>query len=402
MFPTGMKEMRTMYDHKHLSLDQRMDIQLGLKEGLTLKELSERIRKSPRTISQEIRTHLERRESNKFQFNTSQKFDCAQHLKYPYVCDACPFKAQCSSDRYFYDAKTSDKAYRTTLSVKRRSIRLSATELARVDDILKAGLDLGQSPAHIVACHPEIKVTERTIYRYLNRRILSPELYKLRNKVRMKPRKKAQPEQLDSARYTGRTFFDYLAFIHQHPGHFTAQMDTVIGLRSDRQMILTLVVIELHLLVALVVSRGSGGVIRGLAQLEKMLGSEDFTRLFPVVLTDRGTEFSRPEDIEYNVRGIRRTRVFYCDPLASYQKGAVESIHRILRYIFPKGKSFDALVQVKLDKAISHINSYRIRSNQFKTAYELTRQTFGEDVLNKLKIEAVDPDSIHLTPHLVR
>jgi transposase, IS30 family len=391
-----------MYDYKHLSLDQRMDIQLGLKRGLTLKDLSEQIHKSPRTISQEIRTHLERRESNKLQFNSSKKFICAQHLKYPYVCDACPFKVQCSCDRYTYDAKTADNAYRTMLSVKRRNIRLSATELARVDTILKEGINLGQSPAHIVSCHPEMKITERTIYRYLNRRILSPELYKLRNKVKMKPRKKQQTEQPDNERYTGRTFYDYLAYIHQHPGHFTAQMDTVIGLRSDRQMILTLIVVELHLLIALVVSRGTGGVIRGLTHLEKMLGTDDFTRLFPVILTDRGTEFSHPEDIEKNIRGISRTRLFYCDPLASYQKGAVESIHRILRYVFPKGKSLDALVQIKLDTAISHINSYRIRSNQFKTAFELTSIMFGVDILNKLKIEAIDPDSIHLTPHLVR
>lgn len=69
---------------------------------------------------------------------------------------------------------------------------------------------------------------------------------------------------------------------------------------------------------------------------------------------------------------------------------------------FPKGKSLDTITQVKLDKAISHINSYRIRSNQFKTAYELTCMKFGVDVLNKLKIEAIYPDSIHLTPHLVR
>lgn len=234
------------------------------------------------------------------------------------------------------------------------------------------------------------------------RGILSPELYKLRNKVKMKPRKKKPVEAQDKERYAGRTFYDYLAYIHQHPGQVTAQMDTIIGLQSDRQMILTLVVIELHLLVAFVVTKGAGGVIRGLAQLEKMLGMEDFTRLFPVILTDRGTEFNNPDDIEKNMMGIRRTRVFYCDPLASYQKGAVESIHRILRYIFPKGKSLDPITQIKLERAISHINSYRIRSNQFKTSFELTSLLFGADVLHKLKIEAIDPDSIHLTPHLVR
>jgi hypothetical protein len=85
-----------------------------------------------------------------------------------------------------------------------------------------------------------------------------------------------------------------------------------------------------------------------------------------------------------------------------HQEGAVESIHRILRYIFPKGKSLDPITQIKVEKAISHINSYRIRSNQFKTAYELTSMLFGVETLKKLKIEAIDPDSIHLTPHLVR
>lgn len=88
-----------MYDFKHLTLEQRMDIQIGLKEDLTLKDLSERIHKSPRTISQEIRLHLIRRESSKSEFNGTPKFACSRHLRYPYVCDACPFKLQCASDR---------------------------------------------------------------------------------------------------------------------------------------------------------------------------------------------------------------------------------------------------------------------------------------------------------------
>jgi transposase, IS30 family len=392
----------TMYNFKHLTLEQRMDIQLGLKEGLSLKALSERINKSPRTISNEIKTHLERKENNKFMLTQTQKHVCHQHLRYPYVCDACPFKVQCTSDRYTYDAKRADKAYHMTLSVSRRAIHLDAYELAQVDDVLKRGIELGQSPAHIKASHPELPITERTIYRYLNQRILSTELYKLRNIVKMKPRKKKREEPLDNGIYLGRTFYDYLAFIHQHPGMFTTQMDTVIGLQSDRKMILTLLVIELHLLVAFVVNKGAGGTIRGIQQLEASLGLDDFKRVFPVILTDRGSEFSNPDDIEKNMRGIKRTRLYYCDPLASYQKGAIESIHRVLRYVFPKGKSLDSLTQFKLDKAISNINNYRLRSNQFKTAYELTLMLFGEEVLKKLKIEAIDPDSIHLTPNLVR
>ena len=143
-------------------------------------------------------------------------------------------------------------------------------------------------------------------------------------------------------------------------------------------------------------------MIRGIHYIEDMIGLDGFKRLFPVLLTDRGVEFRTPEDIEKNILGETRTHVFYCDPLASYQKGAIESIHRLLRYVFPKGKTLDHLTQAKLSKVISHINSYKLRSNQFRTAYELTKKVFGNEVLDQLKIEAIDPDSIHLTPDLVK
>lgn len=390
------------YDYKHLTLDQRVDIQIGLKEGLSLKALSERIHKSPRTISQEIRLHLERKENNKFIFNNAQKYDCQQHQRYPYVCDGCPFKIHCRSDYYSYDAKLAEKVYRMTLAKTREGIHLSKNQFVQVDDLVKEGIKQGQSPAHIRESHPELIISERTIYRYLDRGILSAEIYRLRNKVRMKPRKKNSREPLDKGIYAGRTFFDYLAFIHEHPGVFTVEMDTVIGLQSDRKMILTFIVIELHLFYAFIVYKGVGGVIRGINTLESMIGNSNFKQLFPVLLTDRGSEFRTPEDIEKDILGVRRTRVFYCDPLASYQKGAVESIHRVLRYIFPKGKSLDFLTQSKLEVVISHINSYKLRSNQFKTAYELAMITFGKEILHQLKIEAIDPDSIHLTPDLVK
>jgi IS30 family transposase len=390
------------YDYKHLTLDQRMDIQVGLKEGLTLQALSEKLSKSPRTISQEIKIHLERKENQRAKFNRSEKKDCIQHLRYPYVCDRCPFKAYCTSDFFSYDAKRAEQSYRRTLRETRQGIHITKDEFERLDDLLKQGIYKGQSPIHIKESHPEITVSERTIYRYLDQGILSTEVYKLRNKVRMRKRKSKSSEPLDKGIYAGRTFMDYLGFMHKNPGMFTTEMDTVIGLKSDKKVILTFIVIELHLFYACVVYKGVGGVIRGIHAIEDLIGLDGFKKLFPVLLTDRGFEFRTPEDIEKNILGEQRTHVFYCDPLASYQKGAIESIHRILRYVFPKGKTLDNLTQTKLNKAISHINSYRLRSNQFKTAYELTKEVFGKDLLNQLKIEVIDPDSIHLTPDLVK
>jgi IS30 family transposase len=390
------------YDYKHLTLDQRLEIQVGLKEGITLKALSEKLNKSPRTLSQEIKIHLERKENQRAKFSQNEKKSCSQHLRYPYVCDRCPFKIYCTSDFYSYDAKKAEASYRSTLRETRQGIHITKDEFEQLDDLLKQGIYKGQSPIHIKESHPEITVSERTIYRYLDQGILSTEVYKLRNKVRMRKRKSKSSEPLDKGIYAGRTFMDYLGFIHKHPGMYTTEMDTVIGLKSDRKMILTFIIIELHLFYACIVYKGVGGVIRGIHYIEDMIGLNGFKRLFPVLLTDRGVEFRTPEDIEKNILGETRTHVFYCDPLASYQKGAIESIHRLLRYVFPKGKTLDHLTQAKLSKVISHINSYKLRSNQFRTAYELTKEVFGKEVLDQLKIEAIDPDSIHLTPDLVK
>ena len=77
----------------------------------------------------------------------------------------------------------------------------------------------------------------------------------------------------------------------------------------------------------------------------KFLGHETFTTLFPVILTDRGSEFTDPLAIEFNKENRRRTHVFYCDPQRSDQKGSCEVTHEMIRRILPQGTSFDALKQ---------------------------------------------------------
>ena len=71
--------------------------------------------------------------------------------------------------------------------------------------------------------------------------------------------------------------------------------------------------------------------------LEHKLGNELFEKTFPIILTDNGTEFGNPLSLEFNTEGIGRTRIFYYNPRASYQKGMIEK-HEFIRYVIPKGK----------------------------------------------------------------
>lgn len=388
---------------KHLTLDQRMEIQYGLKRQLKLVEIAGIIGKDPRTVSFEIKRNLIKIDNDRHLHVGQAKTTCERHERYPFVCDGCQKKRSCLSDHHAYDAKKADALYRTTLVHSRSGVNLTMDELSTLNSILLEGVRKGQSITHIVSAHPEIALSVRSIYRHIRDHTLDTKPYHLRRMPKLKKRTPKAPKPSEPAFTEGRTMMDYLTFTSRKPGLYTTQVDTVHGKKTDHKVILTLVIIELHFFYAMVLDRCDTQCVTGaFERLYSLLGHTDFIRLFPVILTDRGVEFTRPHDIETTDDLKDRTRFFYCDPLASYQKGAIESIHRLLRYVFPKGKSIDFLTQKQLDVVISSINSYRLRSNQFVTAYALMKHIFGEEVLNKLKVRAIDPDQIHLTPDLVK
>ena len=134
-------------------------------------------------------------------------------------------------------------------------------------------------------------------------------------------------------------------------------------------------------------------------QLYVLLGHEKFTELFPVIVTDRGSEFTDPLGIEFNGNGERRTRVFYCDPQRSDQKGGCEVCHEMIRRVLPKKSSFDNLIQEDVSLLMSHINSYTRKKLNDQSANQLFSFFYGEDTLAKLGIKVIPANEIK--PNLI-
>jgi hypothetical protein len=136
-------------------------------------------------------------------------------------------------------------------------------------------------------------------------------------------------------------------------------------------------------------------------------GLELFARLFPVILTDNGTEFSAPSLIETDKDGDQLTRVFYCDPNSAFQKAHVERNHELLRKILPKGTpyleptSFDGLTQADVDMAMSHVNSYLRESLKDRTPYDLFAAAFDARVAEPFGGRRIPADDIVLKPSLL-
>jgi IS30 family transposase len=127
-----------------------------------------------------------------------------------------------------------------------------------------------------------------------------------------------------------------------------------------------------------------------------------FCNLFEVLLGDNGSEFSYPKAIEFDRQGNRRTKVFYCNPSASYQKGAAENNHELIRRVIPKGQSMDDYTREDISLMMDHINSYGRKNLGDKSPYEVFASLYGEDILKRMGATLIPPDEITLHPSLLK
>jgi len=128
-----------------------------------------------------------------------------------------------------------------------------------------------------------------------------------------------------------------------------------------------------------------------------------FKRLFEVILTDNGTEFSSPLDIECDFStGEKLVSLFYCDPSCSWQKGTLEKNHEYIRYVLPKGTSFAGLTQKDCYLLASHINSIPRVSLNNSTPFDLSLPYIGKNNMNIFKIKKIDYDDVNLSIRLLK
>ena len=145
----------------------------------------------------------------------------------------------------------------------------------------------------------------------------------------------------------------------------------------------------------------------GVDILESILGTELFRKYVHVLLTDRGTEFSAAEAMEISSDGTRRTRIFFCDPMQSGQKGSLENKHIELRYILPKEtdlKKLGLTCQSELNLVLSHVNSSPCEVLGNKSPLELTAFMY-QDLYEKLVafgIHPIEKDQVILKPYLLK
>jgi IS30 family transposase len=194
----------------------------------------------------------------------------------------------------------------------------------------------------------------------------------------------------------------YSDFLQLQPTHIV-EMDTVKSSRDSNKCILTFYFRDEKLFLAYLLNRCTKGAVRAVFdRLESRLGSITFKILFETILTDRGVEFGDPDALETGIDGYERTKIYYCDPMRSGQKGGIENVHTKLREILPKGTSFEYLTQWDLNLIVNHINSVPRLSLSGQTPYQVASENLCMEILLALQLKPIDPDEINLTPELIK
>ena len=91
--------------------------------------------------------------------------------------------------KYSYNARFADRKYREKLRDSRTGINMTKRELCKKDQIVSPLIEQGQSPYHILANHPELDMSVRTLYSYLDQGLFTARNIDLKRKVHFKPRK---------------------------------------------------------------------------------------------------------------------------------------------------------------------------------------------------------------------
>ncbi len=436
---------------KTLSLEEGVCIAYMLNNGQTATDIGRDLDRSPSTILREIKNYSVDKPSKKnhckfhvaktctrhhlcddacnkkklcrlcpkqcYTFCEDYKEDtCKKLCEPPYVCNGCEDNnPNCKFTRRIYDPAEADKKAREIKHNKATGYDYTDEELDIINALVSPLILNGQSPyAILVSIKADldkngISISKSTLYRMIDRKDLDcrnidlPEQAKRRRPKSKKRNRDANAKVMIEK--AGRMYEDYLKYIESH-NVVVPQMDCVEGKKTDICALLTLFWPDTNVQIAFLLARHDAKhVVDALDKLEIMIGLDMFRRMLPAILTDNGQEFTDIKGMERSctVEGELRTKIFFCDPNRSDQKGGCERNHRLMRRIIPKGKtSLDIFMQSDICLMMDHVNSYPRENLYGKSPYEIAFALYPQDFIDNLNFTIIPPAQVILKPSLLK
>ena len=169
--------MAASYKNSHLTLEDRRIIQKGIENNSSKQSIAD-------TLGKEIKNYRSLAYSSAYpvdcilfskcknrdtyQCNSScasyKKFTCNRRDRSPGACNGCSKYRGCRFTKYRYIAESSHHEYRELLVDSIVGINADKEDIVELGNLIKPLLDKGHSLYAILQNHPEIKLSEKTLY----------------------------------------------------------------------------------------------------------------------------------------------------------------------------------------------------------------------------------------------
>lgn len=387
--------------NKHLNLSERIKIENGLNNGQSFRKIGLEISKAHNTIAREVEIRRIFIKGNKFNMTNML---CKKLDKAPFVCNNCDKIKECRKNKYFYYAQTADSNYKTILVESRQGIDLTSEEFKELDEFILESSKKGHSFNMIIQNYDKIDLCERTLYNYQEAGYLKVKSIDMPRKVRYKKRRKNidKKSREQSPIKKGKMYLDFKQYIESNNITYYVEMDTVIG-KIGGECLLTFTFVSTGLILAYKLpNKTKEAVTNKFQELKLLLGNELFHKLFPIILTDNGVEFYDINTIEDNGPDVIKTKLFFCDPGRSDQKGSLEVTHEYIRRYIEQGEPFEKLTNENIIDMCNNINSCPRKKYEQQTSYDLFVVQNGKQATEKLGLIKINGSDIILNRSLFK
>jgi IS30 family transposase len=232
--------------------------------------------------------------------------------------------------------------------------------------------------------HMPFPVCIKTVYKYIHKRYI-----KIKYPIRIKSVSESKPKQ-GKRLQRGKNISERPdeAKNRSDFGHFEG--DLVVGTKGTKECVLTLVDRKGRTtLVSKLPDRTVESVATIFDEFEKILGPDDFRKVFKTITFDNGSEFLNSLRLKKSVfSDSERFEIYYANPYSSWERGTNENTNRMLRVYFPKKTDFSKVSNKKICDAGNRINFTSRRILGGKSSYEYVLDSNPElaTILNSLGI----------------
>ncbi len=286
-----------------------------------------------------------------------------------------------------YSPDIAEQRYRANLAAKGADLKIGRDHKLAAYIEEKIAED-GYSPAAVVGeikakkIHFDTSVCKNTVYSYIKKGVF------LRLTCKHLPRrgkKKQKYEQVTPARAPrGESIEKRPAEVdnRQTFGHW--EMDTVVGVKKGGKRV-SLMLTERKTRFEIIIplpDKSDESVVSALNRLEKRFGKL-FPKVFLSITVDNGSEFANCRGMEKaKYRKGDRTKLYYCHPYSSYERGSNENLNGMFRRKVPKGTDLSRLPLAKFKEVEDWMNNYPRAIHGFRSARDLFEECLQEITLN--------------------